>query len=298
MTVDIAVSAWSFHDALYAGRMTQFDLPDVCVRLGFDRIEFNDLFWPPPPGSRVRYLPWRLRGWVTRRDVWPAFHRTWLTSRQTRRHLAARCRATGIRCVALTLNSDFTGEGPAQRRVALSYVKAGLAAAHTLGAPIVRVTSDRREQSDDLSPGAVDRVVAGLQRATAIARAAGIRLALENHWGLTTEPETLHHLVRTVDSPWLGVCLDLGNFPPEQRQTGVQMLAPYAIEVHAKARSFDAGGEEPRIDYGAALSVLQQVGYAGSLVIEYEGDGDPAAGVLRTRDLIEKYWVAETKAPM
>ena len=296
MTVDIAVSAWSFHDALYAGRMTQFDLPEICARLGFDRIEFNDLFWPPPRGSRVRYVPWRLRSWFTHRDVWPAFQRRWLASRQTRRQLAARCRAAGIRCVALTLNSDFTGDSPAQRRAAVAYVKAGLAAARTLGAPILRVTSDRREKSDDLGAGAVDRVIGGLQRAVVVARAAGIRLALENHWGLTTEPEVLRHMVQAIDSPWLGVCLDLGNFPPEQRQAGVEMLAPYAIHVHTKAQAFDAHGEETRIDYGAALSVLQRAGYAGALVIEYEGDGDPAAGVLRTRDLVGKYWAMEIAA--
>lgn len=294
MTIEIGVSAWSFHDALYAGRMTQFDLPAACARLGFDRIEFNDLFWPPPPGSRVCYLPWRLRGWLTHRDVWADFQRQWLGSRRTRRRLATLCRQAGVRCVALTLNSDFSGDDPAQRRASLAYVRAGLAAARSLGAPIVRVTSDRREQSDNLGPGAVDRVVAGLQRATVIARAAGIRLALENHWGLTTEPETLRHVVQAVDSPWLGVCLDLGNFPPERRLAGVEMLAPYAIEVHAKAKAFTADGEEVSIDYGASAALLQRVGYSGPLVIEFEGEGDPAAGVLQTRELIRRYWaVAE-----
>jgi sugar phosphate isomerase/epimerase len=293
MTPEIGISAWSFHDALYAGRMTQFDLPEACSRLGFDRIEFNDLFWPPPPGSRVRYLPWRLRGWLARRDVWPEFQRQWLTSRRTRRHLATLCRQAGVRCVALTLNSDFTGELPARRRSAMSYVKAGLAVAQTLGAPVVRVTSDRRAQSDDLGPGAIERVIAGLQRAAVLARAAGIRLAVENHWGLTTEPEVMQHMVRAVDSPWLGVCLDLGNFAPERRLAGVEMLAPHAIHVHAKAKAFGADGEEVSIDYGASLAVLQRAGYSGPLVIEYEGDGDPVAGVLCARDLIRRYWAVD-----
>lgn len=295
MTPEIGISAWSFHEALYAGRMTQFDLPEACSRLGFDRIEFNDLFWPPPQGSRVRYLPWRLRGWLTRRDVWPEFQRQWLASRRTRRHLATLCRQAGVRGVALTLNSDFTGEAPAQRRLALSYVKAGLAVAQSLDAPVVRVTSDRRAQSDDLGPGAIERVIAGLQRAAVLARAAGIRLALENHWGLTTEPEAMRDMVQAVDSPWLGVCLDLGNFAPERRLAGVKMLAPHAIHVHAKAKAFGPDGEEVSIDYGASLAVLQRAGYSGPLVIEYEGDGDPVAGVLGTRDLIQRYWPAEDR---
>ncbi len=292
MTLEIAISAWSFHDALYAGRMTQFDLPEICGRLGFDRIEFNDLFWPPPQGSRVRYLPWRLRGWLTRRNVWPDFQRQWLANRRTRRHLATLCRLAGVRCVALTLNSDFTGGDPGPRHAALSYIRAGLAAAQTLGAPVLRVTSDRREQSVDPGPGAVERVIDGLARAAVMARAAGIRLALENHWGLMSEPETLCDVVQAVGSPWLGVCLDLGNFAPERRLAGVEMLAPHAIHVHAKAQAFTAAGEEVSIDYAASLAMLQRAGYSGPLVIEYEGDGDPAQGVLGTRRLIQRYWPA------
>ncbi len=290
MTLEIGLSAWSFHDALYAGRMTQFDLPAMCSRLGFDRLEFNDLFWPPPPGSRVRYLPWRLRGRLTGRDVWPEFQRHWLAIRATRRRLAMLCRHAGVRCIALTLNSDFSGSETAQRLRNLAHVRAGLMAAGTLGAPVVRVTSDRRERSDDLGPGAVERVIASLQGAAVMARAAGIRLALENHWGLTSEPEVVRHIVQAVDSPWLGVCLDLGNFAPEVRLAGVEMLAPYAIHVHAKAQAFDAQGEERGIDYAASLTRLQRAGYSGPLVIEYEGDGDPVPGVLRARELMRRYW--------
>jgi sugar phosphate isomerase/epimerase len=103
----------------------------------------------------------------------------------------------------------------------------------------------------------------------------------------------MRHMVQAVDSPWLGVCLDLGNFVPERRLAGVEMLAPHAIHVHAKAKAFGADGEEVSIDYGASLAVLQRAGYSGPLVIEYEGDGDPVAGVLCARDLIQRYWAVD-----
>jgi sugar phosphate isomerase/epimerase len=35
--------------------------------------------------------------------------------------------------------------------------------------------------------------------------------------------------------------------------------------------------------------MLKAAGYAGAISIEYEGDGDPALGIRRTRELIEKY---------
>jgi hydroxypyruvate isomerase len=34
---------------------------------------------------------------------------------------------------------------------------------------------------------------------------------------------------------------------------------------------------------------LKSAGYNGVISIEYEGEGDPADGIKRTRELIEKY---------
>ena len=41
------------------------------------------------------------------------------------------------------------------------------------------------------------------------AEKAGMMLALENHWGLTTRPENLLRICNAVRSPWLGINLDL-----------------------------------------------------------------------------------------
>ena len=172
-----------------------------------------------------------------------------------------------------------------------AYVAAGLATTAALAAPIMRVTSDCREKSDDMTtPGVIERVIDGLRQAVKLAQAADIRLALENHWGLTTEPAAMLRLVQEVNSPWLGVCLDLGNFPPGQRLAGIELLAPYAIHAHAKAGQFTANGEETQIDYRTELAILSRAGYRGPLVIEYEGDGDPAVGIQRTRDLVMRHW--------
>ena len=40
------------------------------------------------------------------------------------------------------------------------------------------------------------------------AESAGVLLALENHWGLTTKTENLLRIYNAVASPWLGINLD------------------------------------------------------------------------------------------
>jgi L-ribulose-5-phosphate 3-epimerase len=124
-----------------------------------------------------------------------------------------------------------------------------------------------------------------------VAMARHARFAVENHGGLSSDPAVLAGFVQRFHSPYLGVCLDFGNFEgdPKDLEKSLGSLAPHAIHVHAKSREFNAQGEETQIDYRMCLSALKSAGYAGVISIEYEGDGDPAIGMKRTRDLIEKY---------
>ena len=121
-----------------------------------------------------------------------------------------------------------------------------------------------------------------------VAIARNVKFAVENHGGLSGDPAVLAEFVQHFHSPFLGVCLDFGNFEGD-RTIGMQTLAPHAIHVHAKSREFNAQGEETQIDYRMCLSALKAAGYDGVISIEYEGDGDPAIGIKRTRELIEKY---------
>jgi hypothetical protein len=55
------------------------------------------------------------------------------------------------------------------------------------------------------------------------AEKAGVILALENHWGLTTRPENLLRIYKAVKSPWLGINLDTGNFATDP-YAGLELL--------------------------------------------------------------------------
>jgi sugar phosphate isomerase/epimerase len=138
---------------------------------------------------------------------------------------------------------------------------------------------------------AYDRAVELMSSVLPVAMARHVKFAVENHGGLSSDPEVLAAFVQHFHSPSLGVCLDFGNFEEDLTdfEKPVRSLAPYAIHVHAKAREFNAQGEETQIDYGMCVSALKSAGYAGAISIEYEGHDDPAIGIKRTRDLIERY---------
>ena len=103
-------------------------------------------------------------------------------------------------------------------------------------------------------------------------------LALENHWGLTTRPAIRSSASGAVDSPWLGINLDTGNFPGDP-YAGLAKLAPHAVIVQAK--TYYGGGEwyTLDLDYPRIAGILRKAGFQGWVSLEMEGKEDAATAV-------------------
>lgn len=73
-----------------------------------------------------------------------------------------------------------------------------------------------------------------LNKIKSIAEEYEIKIAIENHCDLTTDE--LLSLIKAIDSPYVGVCVDLGNFMIhlENPTESVKKLAPYIIDTHFK----------------------------------------------------------------
>ena len=134
-----------------------------------------------------------------------------------------------------------------------------------------------------------ERAVATLSAVVPLLSSLRIRLAIENHWGITSRPENIVRIVRAVDSELVGTCPDFGNFPPETDIYGaVEMLMPYAKSVSAKSYDFDEKGDETKIDYYRMMKIVLDAGYRGYVGIEFEGGGDEYEGVHSTKKLLER----------
>jgi sugar phosphate isomerase/epimerase len=148
-----------------------------------------------------------------------------------------------------------------------------------------------------------------LEEAADYGRSLGLVLAVENHADLLAHE--LAELITTVDSPWLGVCLDTANNLRmlEDPDRAIDTLAPFAKAVHLKDVAAHRG--DPKtftfwpsvplgrgvIDIPRTLRVLHDHGFDGLLAIEidylhpdHRGDGpvfeDPALAesIAYTRD--------------
>src|SRR3569623_503330 len=63
----------------------------------------------------------------------------------------------------------------------------------------------------------------------------GVVLGLEIHGGSVAEPDTLLHIMKSVNSEWAGINLDSGNFRTEDPYADLAKIAPYAVTVQVKA---------------------------------------------------------------
>lgn len=104
-----------------------------------------------------------------------------------------------------------------------------LALAEQLDARVIRIALD----AEDAATG-VDELARRIAAVLPEARAAGVQLAVENHFHFPSP--RLKQIITTVDDPTLGVCLDVANSicAGEWPQETIDLLAPFAINLHLK----------------------------------------------------------------
>jgi sugar phosphate isomerase/epimerase len=91
----------------------------------------------------------------------------------------------------------------------------------------------------------------------------------------------------TVNSPWLGLLMDTGNFL-ENPYSKLEKIASKASFVQAK--TYYGGGEwySLDLDYPRIIEILKKVNYQGYISIEFEGKEDPKIGVRKSVELLRK----------
>lgn len=211
----------------------------------------------------------------------------------------------GIRLLTVPIDAgDLAGATPEHRAEDVERIAKWIDIAARLGATYVRVntgTPGRADSADDRA-GLVEALVELADHASS----RGLRLLIENHGGLSSDPDYLLSVRDAVGHDRLGILLDLGNFEPlvsvsharfagetpddagldtEPVYQKIARLAPEATLVHAKAFDLAADGS-PLLDLDRALEILSASGYDGPISIEWEGlHGDPwvqTASVLKT----------------
>jgi L-ribulose-5-phosphate 3-epimerase len=201
----------------------------------------------------------------------------------------------GVDLICLSIHQDFVSPERAERQRNIDHTLRCIEIAYQLGIPSIRLNSGRwgtvksfnrlmelRGEEPALEgyteADAFGWCIESIEKCLPKAAECGVLLALENHWGLTRLPEGVLKVVNAIDSPWLGVLMDTGNFLEDPYEK-LEMLAPKTVFVQAK--TYFGGGEwyTLDLDYKRIARTLAKAGFRGYISLEFEGKEPADTGV-------------------
>ena len=218
--------------------------------------------------------------------------------------LKRRAFTLGLDLMGFSTHQTFVSPDAEVRKKNIAHTTKCLEMAYQLGIPTIRVNTGRWGTSKDFNElmqnkgieprldGYTDDdgfkwVIDSFEELVPIAEKLGVILGLENHWGLGRTADGVLKVVRSVDSPWLQVTLDTGNFLENQYEQ-FEALAPLAVLVQAK--TYYGGGTwyTLDIDYDKVAAILKKHHYRGYLSLEFEGKEEFSTAVPKSLEMLRK----------
>jgi len=174
--------------------------------------------------------------------------------------------------------------------------------AYQLGIPTMRINTGRWGTSESFDhlmenkgieptlEGYTDEdgfkwAIDSIQQCIPAAEKCGVVLGLENHWGLGRTAEGVKRIVDAINSPWLKVTLDTGNFL-EDPYDQLEALAPDTCLMQAK--TYYGGGKwySLDLDYPRIGEIMRKHNYKGYISLEMEGKADPMEAVPQSLEVL------------
>lgn len=232
-----AICAYSLRRELQEKSLTYEDLVTKAVEWNVDGLDLT-VYWLPTTDP------------------------VWLRSL---RRLAYR---NGVEIYSISVRTELTKPSADDRIAQVKEISKWVDVADALGASHIRVFGG------DVPKGfaeeqAVPWVVDCLQRASEYAGSRGVILGLENHGGITTRADRILEIVEKVNSPWVGINLDTGNFEKDTFAQ-IEKCLRKAVNAQVKVEMRDDAGNRVPQDWDRVVRMIAASGYRGYLALEYE----------------------------
>ena len=207
----------------------------------------------------------------------------------------------GIDLCGLSIHQGFVTPDQEKRQENIDHTIDMIEMAYKLGIPCLRLNTGRwgvisfneLMQNRGIEPplegyteaDAFPWVIESIEKILPTAEKCGVLLALENHWGLARTPEGMLRIYKAIDSPWLQLLMDTGNFLEDPYEK-LEMIAPYTAFVQAK--TYYGGGTYYTIDldYDRIAAILKKQNYRGYISLEFEGEEDYRTAIPKSLELL------------
>tara|TARA_B100000575_G_scaffold146900_1_gene117261 strand:- start:20505 stop:21479 length:975 start_codon:yes stop_codon:yes gene_type:complete len=217
----------------------------------------------------------------------------------------------GLDIMGLSTHQSFVSPNSALRKENIDLTKNQIEVAYSLGIPTMRINTGRwgttkpignKSEFDVLMDNkGVESIIEGyteeegfkwvidsIEKCIPTAEKCGVVLGLENHWGLGLTSKGVMNIVDSINSPWLSVTLDTGNFFNDRKRQ-IAELAPHTCLIQAK--TYYGGAKWPafneiNIDYKAIGELMRTNNYKGYVSLEFEGNEDADTAIPKSLELL------------
>lgn len=194
--------------------------------------------------------------------------------------------ATGVKCQHISNNAptNLASSDQGLRKTGVEIGKKWLDGAATLGAKSVRMNSPQAlgpsirpqavrdpssgyPKNDEIMP-LLKNAIESYKEMADYGGTLGIRVTLENHWGLAADPLNIRIIIDEVNHPYCEASPDFCNWEYDYMLfSGLKALAPYAhTNVHAKY--WDRWGDLNNVQ--RSTRIMLAAGFKGTFALEYE----------------------------
>lgn len=231
-----------------------FGFLDYCVAQNLDAAELTSYFFPPDAPDRY-FLDLKQYAFLR-----------------------------GITISGTAIGNNFTvGAGPKLEKEIEDAIR-WIDRASLLGAPHIRFFAGTGNQLAE-DPQRLEEACDAIHRCAQRAAEKGVFLGIENHGNLTSDQ--MLQIMQRVESPWVGINLDTGNFLSDDPYGDLEKCVPYAVNVQVKVNMKEPGGKHYPADMQRIADILKRANYQGFVILEYE-DASPYESIPGAIDALRK----------
>jgi sugar phosphate isomerase/epimerase len=246
-----SLNVYSFNNLLRDGKLDLFDVLEFCAGHGFDAIDPTGYYFPGYPAVPTdSYInEFKKRAFLLGLDI----------------------SGTGVR-------NDFANPDQGSRTADIELIRQWVEVAAKLGSPNLRVFAGKSSFEGYSREQVFEWMARDIRACCGLGEQHGVIIALQNHNDFLKTAADVDEIFERVDSPWLGLNLDIGSYRVHDPYEEIERNIKRAVTWQIKENVWIDGVETPT-DLERLAGIIRGSAYRGYLPIETLGPGDPYAKV-------------------
>jgi sugar phosphate isomerase/epimerase len=257
----LSLNAYSFNDMLMKKKISKAEILEFCANTGFDAVDMTGYYFSTYPAT-------------------PSDAEIFDFKRKAH--------ALGIEISGTGVRNEFSYSDSTALGKEIDTVLRWIEVAAKMGAPVLRVFTAKQYSTGDERKRVNDRILFALNKCIEKAAAYGIVLGIQNHNDFLRTADECHELIGAVNSQWLGLVVDTGNFIASDPYEEIRKSLPLAVNWQVKEKLLINGVQTP-MDLKRLCSIIQSSNYRGNVPIETLGMNDPLNEVPVFFDKVKKH---------